>query len=59
MQAVIGAIERAADQSSDMGRSEEPVAGEQADNPDIVVGQTKVRRLRRTDEPRPPHCHTK
>src|SRR5208283_4793203 len=53
MEAIIGAVERAADQGGDVGRSQKAVSGELADDFHIVVGEAKGGRFRRTTEPRP------
>ena len=51
-EAIVGAVEGAADQGGDVGGAEETVAGEMADDENIVVGQPERRRFRRTAEPR-------
>ena len=49
---IVGAVERAADQGGDVGRAQEAIARQLADDDDIVVGETKGRRFRRTAEAR-------
>jgi len=51
--AIVGAVERAADEGGDVGGFEEAVSGELAHDVHVVVGETKGGRFRRTAEPRP------
>ena len=51
--AIVGAVERAADQRGDMGGFEEAVARKLTHDVHVVVGETKGGRFRRTAEPRP------
>jgi hypothetical protein len=52
-EAISGAVERAADQRSDVRRSQKAVARQLTDDHHVIVGKTEGRRLRRTAEPRP------
>jgi len=51
--AIVGAVERAADEGGDVGGFEEAVSGELAHYLYVVVSETKGGRFRRTAEPRP------
>ena len=51
--AVVGAVERAADERGDVRRTQEAVTRKLAHNVHVVISETEGRRLRRTAEPRP------
>ena len=51
-EAIVGAIERAADKGCNVGRAQKAMAGELANDLHVVVGEAEGRRLRRTAEPR-------
>ena len=51
-QAIVGAVERAADQGGNVGGAQEPVPRELAHDLHVVIGEAEGRRFRRTAEPR-------
>ena len=54
-QPVVGAVERAADKRCDVRRSDKPVPRDLADDLNVIIGEAKGRRFRRTAEPRQPN----
>ncbi len=51
--AIVGAVERAADLRGDVGRSQEAMPSELADNLSVIIGEAEGGRFRRTAEPWP------
>src|SRR5213075_1484944 len=52
-EAIIGAVEGAADQRGNVGRAQEAMPRQLPHDFHVVIGKTEGRRLRRTTEPRP------